>query len=54
MQLSKNFSLSEMTKSDTAARKGIENTPTETHKESKKLLEIKFYNLLEITAKGKE
>ena len=38
MQLSKNFSLSEMTKSDTAARKGIENTPTETHKENMKLL----------------
>ena len=38
MQLSKNFSLSEMTKSDTAARKGIENTPTEQHKESMKLL----------------
>ena len=38
MQLSKNFSLSEMTKSDTAARKGIENTPTDQHKESMKLL----------------
>ena len=38
MQLSKNFSLSEMTKSDTAARKGIDNTPTETHKENMKLL----------------
>ena len=38
MQLSKNFSLNEMTKSDTAIRKGIDNTPTETHKESMKLL----------------
>ena len=38
MQLSKNFSLNEMTKSDTAARKGIDNTPTETHKENMKLL----------------
>ena len=38
MQLSKNFSLSEMTKSDTAARKGIDNTPTEKHKENMKLL----------------
>ena len=27
-----------MTKSDTAARKGIDNTPTATHKESMKLL----------------
>ena len=38
MQLSKNFSLSEMTKSDTAIRKGIDNTPTESHKENMKLL----------------
>ena len=38
MQLSKNFSLSEMTKSTTAETKGIENTPSDAHKENMKLL----------------
>ena len=31
MQLSKNFSLEELTKSQTATRKGIDNTPSPTH-----------------------
>ncbi len=31
MQLSNNFSLAELTKSQTATRKGIDNTPSDTH-----------------------
>jgi len=38
MKLSKNFSLSEMTKSQTAIRKGIDNTPTEQHIQNLKQL----------------
>ena len=38
MQLSKNFSLPELTKSQTAERKGIDNTPSPTHQENLQLL----------------
>ena len=38
MKLSENFSLSELTKSQTAERKGIDNTPSPTHQENLKLL----------------
>ena len=38
MRLSENFSLNEFTKSDTAVRKGINNTPNETHLENMKSL----------------
>ena len=38
MQLSENFSLNEFTKSDTAVRKGIDNTPNDDHLESMKAL----------------
>jgi hypothetical protein len=38
MKLSLNFSLRELTKSQTAERKGIDNTPTEEHIENLKLL----------------
>ena len=38
MKLSPNFSLRELTKSQTAERKGIDNTPTEEHTENLKLL----------------
>ena len=38
MKLSRNFSLRELTKSQTAERKGIDNTPTEEHTENLKLL----------------
>ena len=38
MKLSSNFSLRELTKSQTAERKGIDNTPTEEHIENLKLL----------------
>ena len=38
MQLSKNFNLVELTKSQTAERKGIDNTPSPTHRENLKLL----------------
>ena len=38
MQLSKNFSLPELTKSQTAERKGIDNTPGPTHQDNLKLL----------------
>ena len=38
MKLSQNFSLRELTKSQTAERKGIDNTPTEEHLENLKLL----------------
>ena len=36
MKLSSNFSLRELTKSQTAERKGIDNTPTEEHTENLK------------------
>ena len=36
MKLSSNFSLRELTKSQTAERKGIDNTPTEEHLENLK------------------
>ena len=38
MKLSENFSLLELTKSQTAERKGIDNTPSPTHQENLKLL----------------
>lgn len=38
MQLSTNFTLAEMTKSDTATRKGIDNTPTQAQLANLKLL----------------
>ena len=38
MQLSKNFSLSELTKSQTAERKGIDNTPSPEHRSNLKSL----------------
>ena len=38
MQLSQNFSLIELTKSQTAERKGIDNTPSTEHQENLKLL----------------
>ncbi len=38
MQLSENFSLLELTKSQTAERKGIDNTPSTEHQENLKLL----------------
>ena len=38
MQLSKNFNLLELTKSQTAERKGIENTPSTEHQENLKRL----------------
>jgi hypothetical protein len=38
MQLSQNFSLNELTKSQTAERKGIDNTPSAEHQENLKLL----------------
>ena len=38
MNLSQNFSLRELTKSQTAERKGIDNTPTDEHIENLKLL----------------
>ncbi len=38
MQLSKNFTLAEMTKSDTARSRGIDNSPGEEHLENLKLL----------------
>ena len=38
MKLSNNFSLSELTKSQTAERKGIDNTPSAEHQENLKLL----------------
>ena len=39
MNLSRNFSLSELTKSDTAIRKGINNNPNAEQVEKLKLLE---------------
>ena len=38
MKLSENFSLLELTKSQTATRKGIDNTPSPTHQNNLKLL----------------
>ena len=38
MKLSKNFSLLELTKSQTAERKGIDNTPSPTHRDNLKSL----------------
>ena len=38
MNLTKNFSLLELTKSQTAERKGINNTPSAEHQENLKLL----------------
>ena len=38
MKLTANFSLSELTKSQTATRKGIDNTPSPTHQENLKSL----------------
>ena len=41
--LSKNLSLSEMTKSTTAKRRGIDNSPTEEHIENMKVLAEKIF-----------
>ena len=41
MKLSNNFSLNEMTKSQTATRKGISNNPSEDHMDNLKELCIK-------------
>ena len=38
MKLSNNFSLNELTRSQTAERKGIDNTPSPEHQENLKLL----------------
>ena len=38
MKLTPNFSVRELTKSQTEERKGIDNTPTEEHKENLELL----------------
>ena len=38
MKLSENFNLIELTKSQTAERKGIDNTPSPTHQDNLKLL----------------
>jgi len=43
MKISKNLSLSEMLKSGTARRKGIENIPTEEHIENMKVLAEKIF-----------
>jgi len=43
MMLSKNLSLSEMTKSTTAKRRGIDNSPTEEHIENMKVLADKIF-----------
>jgi zinc D-Ala-D-Ala carboxypeptidase len=43
MKLSKNLSLHEVTKSDTAMRKGIDNTPSEEHLENLKYLAKKVF-----------
>ena len=40
MQLSENFSLNELIKSQTATRKGINNTPSDNEKENLKALSI--------------
>ena len=50
MQLSNNFSLKEMTASQTADRHGITNNPSEDHMDNmKKLCENPYYNQLENT-----
>ena len=46
MKLSSNFSLRELTKSQTAERKGIDNTPTEEHTENLNYFVKIFYNQL--------
>ena len=43
MQLSKNLALSEVTRSETAKRKGISNMPTPEHIENFKLLAEKVF-----------
>lgn len=43
MQLSKNLSLAEVTRSETAKRKGVSNMPTEAHIENFKLLAEKVF-----------
>ena len=43
MKLSKNLSLNEVTKSDTALRRGIDNTPTEEHIENLKYVAEKVF-----------
>ena len=43
MKLSKNLSLSEMTKSQTASRKGIDNSPTAEHIENMKIFAEKIF-----------
>lgn len=43
MKLSKNLSLGEVTKSNTAIRRGIDNTPTDAHIENLKYLAEKIF-----------
>ena len=49
MNLSKNFTLNELTKSETAARLDIDNTPNDEQIESLRLLCENICNLSEIT-----
>ena len=51
MRLSKNFTLNELTKSQTAVRFGIDNTPTEEHLQNLKILVNQFLQPLR-DAKG--
>ena len=47
MKLSKNLWLSEVTKSNTAIRRGIDNNPTELHIANLTYLAEKYFNQLE-------
>ena len=46
MNLSKNLTLAEVTRSESAKRKGIDNIPTEAHKEALKLIAVKIFQPL--------
>ena len=52
MQLSRNFSLQELTKSDTAIRKGIDNNPNADQIEKLKMLCEMFYSQYVTTSAG--
>ena len=49
MKLSENFSLIELTKSQTAERKDINNTPSPTHQDNLNCSVCTSYSLLEAT-----
>ena len=49
MNLTENFSLNELTKSQTAERKGIDNTPSTEHQENLKGSVRASYSVLETT-----